>query len=54
MLVQVGIENNNIQEAALAIMPSTTHPQMSAEPSVHEHEYNKSPATHNLPGTLPE
>ena len=54
MLVQVGIENNNIQEAALAIMPSTTHSQMLAEPRLHEHAHNKSPATHNLPGTLPE
>ena len=46
--------NDNTQEAALAIMPSTTHPQESVEPSLHEHTHNKSSATHNLPLTLPE
>ena len=45
---------NNTQEAALAIMLSTTHPQKLAEPSLHECTHNKSSATHNLPVTLPK
>ena len=49
-----GAYNNNSQEAALAIMPSTTHPQKSAEPSLHERTHNKSSSTHDLPVTLPE
>ena len=53
-LKQAGAGNNNTQEAALAIMPSTTHPQESAEPDLHERTHNKSSATHNLPVTLPE
>ena len=46
--------NNNTQEAALAIMSLTRHPQKSAEPSLHERTHNKSLSAHNLPVTLPE
>lgn len=39
--------NKNTQKAALAIMPSTMHPYVSAEPSLHEYTNERSSAIHN-------
>lgn len=46
--------NNNTQEPVLAIMPSTTHPEMFAELSLHECIHNMSSVIQNLLLTLPQ